>query len=205
MHYRWIRIGIQRPGVKHNQAIIKATDELEISYPALAQEFRLVVTETRAGKPRMEAFRNLASRTGTDDIRALVIVRFLEKLERELAPRLGEAWKLTLCREPQDCLKKEAELLVEVGPHLRDPLRDQPIRRHDERPAYDYSYDQRPPGAEEGGDGGVTRGTRVRHPIFGPGVVLEVSGSGRDQALRIRFDRAGIKKIVVRYANLELG
>jgi tight adherence protein C len=55
-----------------DQAIIKSTDELEISYPALAQEFRLVVTETRAGKPRMEAFRNLASRTGTDDIRALV-------------------------------------------------------------------------------------------------------------------------------------
>lgn len=59
-------------GSSMDQAIIKATDELEISYPALAQEFRMVVTETRAGKPRMEAFRNLASRTGTDDIRALV-------------------------------------------------------------------------------------------------------------------------------------
>ncbi len=59
-------------GSSMDQAIIKSTDELEISYPALAQEFRLVVTETRAGKPRMEAFRNLASRTGTDDIRALV-------------------------------------------------------------------------------------------------------------------------------------
>ena len=59
-------------GSAMDQAIIKATDELDVSYPALAQEFRLVVTETRAGKPRMEAFRNLASRTGTDDIRALV-------------------------------------------------------------------------------------------------------------------------------------
>jgi tight adherence protein C len=55
-----------------DQAIIKATDELEISHRALAEEFRLVVTETRAGKPRMEAFRNLASRVGTDDVRALV-------------------------------------------------------------------------------------------------------------------------------------
>jgi tight adherence protein C len=59
-------------GSSMDQAIIKSTDELEIAYPPLAQEFRLVVTETRAGKPRMEAFRNLASRTGTDDIRALV-------------------------------------------------------------------------------------------------------------------------------------
>jgi DNA helicase-2/ATP-dependent DNA helicase PcrA len=46
---------------------------------------------------------------------------------------------------------------------------------------------------------------RVRHPIFGAGTVLEVSGSGPGQALRIRFDRAGVKKIIVRYANLELG
>lgn len=59
-------------GSSMDQAIIKSTDELELSYPALAHEFRLVVTETRAGKPRMEAFRNLATRTGTDDIRALV-------------------------------------------------------------------------------------------------------------------------------------
>ncbi len=46
---------------------------------------------------------------------------------------------------------------------------------------------------------------RVRHPIFGAGTVLEVIGNGPGQALRIRFDRAGVKKIIVRYANLELG
>jgi DNA helicase-2/ATP-dependent DNA helicase PcrA len=77
--------------------------------------------------------------------------------------------------------------------------------RDDDRPSYDYSYDQRSSPAGGGEEGGVARGTRVRHPIFGAGTVLEVSGSGRDQALRIRFDRAGVKKIVVRYANLELG
>jgi tight adherence protein C len=55
-----------------DQAIVKSTDELEIAYPALAEEFRLLVTETRAGKPRLEAFRNLASRTGVEDIRSLV-------------------------------------------------------------------------------------------------------------------------------------
>ena len=45
----------------------------------------------------------------------------------------------------------------------------------------------------------------MRHPIFGPGVVLQVVGSGANQKLRIRFERAGVKTIVVRYANLELG
>jgi DNA helicase-2/ATP-dependent DNA helicase PcrA len=77
--------------------------------------------------------------------------------------------------------------------------------RADSGPSYDYSYDQRSASSGEGGEGAVRKGTRVRHPIFGVGTVLEVSGSGRDQALRIRFDRAGIKKIIVRYANLELG
>jgi len=71
-------------------------------------------------------------------------------------------------------------------------------------PSYDYSYDQRSSATGEEESGVVRRGTRVRHPIFGVGTVLEVSGSGRDQALRIRFERAGVKKIVVRYANLEL-
>jgi tight adherence protein C len=32
----------------------------------------MLITETRAGKPRLEAFKNLASRTGVDDVRALV-------------------------------------------------------------------------------------------------------------------------------------
>ena len=46
---------------------------------------------------------------------------------------------------------------------------------------------------------------RVRHPIFGAGSVLEVIGNGPGQALRIQFDRAGVKTMLVRYANLELG
>ena len=55
-----------------DQALVKSTDELELAYPALAEEFRILITETRAGKPRLEAFRNLASRTGVEDVRALV-------------------------------------------------------------------------------------------------------------------------------------
>ena len=59
---------------------------------------------------------------------------------------------------------------------------------------------------DEGGAGGVVApGLRVRHPIFGPGTILEVSGSGAGQKLRIRFERAGVKSVVTRYANLELG
>lgn len=58
-------------GSSIDQALVKSSDELEISYPALAYEIRLVLAETRAGKPRVEAFKNFASRTKVDDVRAL--------------------------------------------------------------------------------------------------------------------------------------
>jgi tight adherence protein C len=55
-----------------DQAIQKTSVELEISHPALASELRLITTEVRAGKNRMEAFKNFAARTKVDDVRALV-------------------------------------------------------------------------------------------------------------------------------------
>ncbi len=59
-------------GSAMDQAILKVSEELGIAYPALAEEFRMIITETRAGKPRLEAFRNFADRTGVDDVRSLV-------------------------------------------------------------------------------------------------------------------------------------
>jgi tight adherence protein C len=55
-----------------DQGILKTSVELEISHPALASELRLITTEVRAGKTRMEAFKNFAARTRVDDVRALV-------------------------------------------------------------------------------------------------------------------------------------
>jgi tight adherence protein C len=59
-------------GAGLDAAIVKAAEELTLAYPALADELRLINTETRAGKARLDAFRNFASRTGVDDVRALV-------------------------------------------------------------------------------------------------------------------------------------
>jgi tight adherence protein C len=55
-----------------DQAIVKATEELSISHPALSEELRMITSEIRAGKPRLEAFRNFAERTKVDDVRSLV-------------------------------------------------------------------------------------------------------------------------------------
>ena len=66
--------------------------------------------------------------------------------------------------------------------------------------AYDYSYAQDDPG-----EVGVSAGMRVRHPNFGPGTIVSVSGRGPDQKLKVRFERAGMKTLILKYANLELG
>jgi tight adherence protein C len=54
------------------QAIVKAGDELMVSYPALSEELRLITIETRAGKTRLDAFKNFAARTRVDDVQSLV-------------------------------------------------------------------------------------------------------------------------------------
>jgi tight adherence protein C len=59
-------------GSSLDQAIVKASRELEISLPEIAHELKTLSTETRAGKPRLEAFQDLARRTGVDEVRSLV-------------------------------------------------------------------------------------------------------------------------------------
>ncbi|HKC00818.1 MAG TPA: type II secretion system F family protein [Terriglobales bacterium] len=59
-------------GLSLDQAMMRVGQDLSHAHPELSGEFHLFDLETRAGKPRVEALRNLAERTGVDDIRALV-------------------------------------------------------------------------------------------------------------------------------------
>jgi len=59
-------------GLALDQAMMRVGADLHHAHPDLSNEFHLVNLEMRAGKPRAEALRNLAARTGVDDIRALV-------------------------------------------------------------------------------------------------------------------------------------
>jgi tight adherence protein C len=61
-------------GMGLDQAIAKAAEELAVSHPRLSEELGIITTEVRAGKPRMEAFKNFAERTKVDDVRQLVSV-----------------------------------------------------------------------------------------------------------------------------------
>src|SRR5512143_2170192 len=59
-------------GLALDQALMRVGEDLRYAHPELSAEFHLFNLETRAGKPRVEALRNLAARTGVEDIRALV-------------------------------------------------------------------------------------------------------------------------------------
>jgi tight adherence protein C len=59
-------------GLGLDQALTRVGQELAFAYPELSDELRLINLELRAGKPRAEALRNLADRTGVDDLSSLV-------------------------------------------------------------------------------------------------------------------------------------
>jgi tight adherence protein C len=59
-------------GLSMDQALIRTVQELEISQPAISDEFGLVILEQKAGRPRVDAWRHLAERADIDVIRALV-------------------------------------------------------------------------------------------------------------------------------------
>ncbi len=59
-------------GLGLNAAMMKVSHELKDTHPAIAIEFELANLEIRVGRERDEALRNLAERTGIDDLRSLV-------------------------------------------------------------------------------------------------------------------------------------
>jgi tight adherence protein C len=59
-------------GLALDQAILRVAQELRIAHPELSEELDLVSAEMRLGKTRMDALRELATRTGVEDIKSLV-------------------------------------------------------------------------------------------------------------------------------------
>jgi tight adherence protein C len=59
-------------GIGLDAAINRVGEEMKLSNKVLAEEFRLLSLELRAGKQRRDALRNLAMRTGLEDVSSLV-------------------------------------------------------------------------------------------------------------------------------------
>ena len=102
-----------------DQALLRVSEELHIAYPALARELELVTAEMRAGKPRMEAFKNFATRTGVDDIRSLVAM--LIQTDR-FGTSLGQALRTHADTSRTKRRQRAEERAAKLGVKLLFPL-----------------------------------------------------------------------------------
>ncbi|HEX8142462.1 MAG TPA: type II secretion system F family protein [Pyrinomonadaceae bacterium] len=59
-------------GLGLNASMLRISDELRDVHPDISEEFEMANLEIRVGREREEALRNLAERTGVDDLRSLV-------------------------------------------------------------------------------------------------------------------------------------
>jgi len=61
-------------GLGIDQALLRVGEEIAVPHPALADELNLRNLEVNMGRSRSDAFRNLADRTGVEDLKALVAI-----------------------------------------------------------------------------------------------------------------------------------
>jgi tight adherence protein C len=98
-----------------DQAIMKATEELAVSYPSLSRELGMITTEVRAGKPRMEAFKNFADRTKVDDVVSLVAVMIqTDRFGTSMAQALRTHADVLRTKRRQRAEEKAAKLGVKL-------------------------------------------------------------------------------------------
>jgi DNA helicase-2/ATP-dependent DNA helicase PcrA len=85
-------------------------------------------------------------------------------------------------------------------------LRQETVLRTEEfRHDYGMPVPQFSAGVQAGtGSSGFANGAKVRHPEFGAGRIINVSGSGDDLKVIVQFEAGFWKKLLVKYAKLEV-
>jgi tight adherence protein C len=61
-------------GLGLDQSLMRIAEELQVPHPELSEEFKLRNIEINMGRTRQDAFRNLAERCASDDMKALVAI-----------------------------------------------------------------------------------------------------------------------------------
>lgn len=78
-------------GLSLDAALIRVTETPQFEKDPLAQEIRIATRETRAGKPRIDALKDMADRTMVDDVKSFVIM--LAQTEK-FGTSLGQALRV---------------------------------------------------------------------------------------------------------------
>ena len=98
-----------------DQALNRVAEELALPYPALARELEMISAETRAGKPRLEAFKNFAARTKVDDVRSLVAMLIqTDRFGTSIGQALRTHAETSRVKRRQRAEEKAAKLAVKL-------------------------------------------------------------------------------------------
>jgi tight adherence protein C len=107
-------------GIALNAAIARVSEELKDAHPEISEEFRLVDLEIRVGRKREEALRNLAERSGVEDLRGLCAMliqadRFGSSIARSLRAYSDSMRVKRRQRAEQAAQKAAVKLLIPLA------------------------------------------------------------------------------------------
>jgi tight adherence protein C len=106
-------------GLGLDQAILRVGQELKISHPDLSEEFMLIGLEQRAGKPRLEAWRNMADRAGVESVRQFVqMLVQTERFGTPISKSLGTFADSLRVRRRQQAEEMAAKTTIKMIPPL---------------------------------------------------------------------------------------
>ncbi len=106
-------------GLGLDQALMRVGQELRITHRDISEEFSLIGLEQRAGKPRVEAWRHMAERSGSESVRQFVHMlvqteRFGTPISKSLA-NFSEALRV---RRRQQAEEMAAKTTIKLIPPL---------------------------------------------------------------------------------------
>jgi tight adherence protein C len=102
-------------GLSMDKATMRTAEELRISQPEIADELNLVYLEQRAGRPRSEAWKHFAQRTGVESIRSLVsILTQADKFGTSIGKALRSHSEMLRARRRQEAEEQAAKTTVKL-------------------------------------------------------------------------------------------
>jgi DNA helicase-2/ATP-dependent DNA helicase PcrA len=116
--------------------------------------------------------------------------RFLEEIPDGLVERIAPSWT-----SPHQTRFRHEHYEFRTNPYGRGARRTGRGGWREEAPAYSYEDEDQSPTD-------LRPGMRVRHDQFGIGTVVAVEQYNDDQKVTVRFNAAGVKKLLARYAKL---
>jgi tight adherence protein C len=106
-------------GLGLDQAILRVAQELRRVHPELSEELQMVNLEMRVGKTRLDALRELARRTGLDELKALVAMLIqTERFGTSIAQSLRLYSDDLRTRRRQSAEEMSAKTTVKMVPPL---------------------------------------------------------------------------------------